>query len=71
MKKEGRCFPRDRFYGAAVVGERGQIVIPKDARAYLGLKRGDRLVVLGKGPGLFLLKADELKAFAESVLKGV
>jgi AbrB family looped-hinge helix DNA binding protein len=33
------------FYGAATVGERGQIVIPADARTALGIKPGDKLLV--------------------------
>ncbi|RDY26548.1 XRE family transcriptional regulator [Romboutsia weinsteinii] len=35
------------FFGAVVVGERGQIVIPKDAREVFNIKSGDRLLVLG------------------------
>jgi bifunctional DNA-binding transcriptional regulator/antitoxin component of YhaV-PrlF toxin-antitoxin module len=32
----------DAFYGSATVGERGQIVIPAEARAELGLTPGDK-----------------------------
>jgi len=60
------------FYGAVAVGERGQIVIPKEARAHFGIKQGDKLVVLGtKGRGIVLLKADKLKEFAERILKSL
>lgn len=34
------------FYGSVTVGERGQIVIPAEARAELGIKPGDKLVVM-------------------------
>ena len=39
--------PRGKYiFGVVRLGERGQIVIPKQARDALGLKRGDALVVL-------------------------
>ena len=36
-----------RFYGAVKVGERGQIVVPAEARADFGITGGDRLLVFG------------------------
>lgn len=36
----------DLFLGSATVGERGQIVIPAEARTALGIKAGDRLIVM-------------------------
>lgn len=40
--------PKDKhMFGIVTLGERGQIVLPKAARDTLGLKTGDRLVVLG------------------------
>ncbi|MDU9053587.1 MAG: helix-turn-helix transcriptional regulator, partial [Clostridioides difficile] len=35
------------FFGAVVVGERGQIVIPKEARDVFNINAGDKLLVLG------------------------
>lgn len=35
------------FFGAVVVGERGQIVIPKEAREVFNIHAGDKLLVLG------------------------
>ncbi|WP_334293870.1 AbrB/MazE/SpoVT family DNA-binding domain-containing protein [Romboutsia maritimum] len=35
------------FFGAVVVGERGQIVIPKEARELFNIKAGDKLLILG------------------------
>ncbi len=35
------------MFGTAKVGERGQIVIPKEARDVIGIKPGDTLLVLG------------------------
>ena len=36
-----------RIFGTARVGERGQIVIPKEARELFGIRPGDTLLVLG------------------------
>lgn len=36
-----------RFYGSVTVSERGQIVIPADARRDFNIKAGDKLLVLG------------------------
>lgn len=50
----GRC------YGAAVLGPRGQVVIPVDARKELGIDAGSRLLVFGhfEGRGLVFIKAE-------------
>lgn len=34
------------FYGTATVGEKGQIVIPAEAREELGFQPGDKLLVM-------------------------
>ena len=36
-----------KFYGSGTVSERGQIVIPADARKDFGIKTGDKLLVFG------------------------
>jgi len=54
------------FYGAATVGERGQVVIPQMAREALGIKPGDKMLVLGGGfsnHGLIMIKAEAVSAF--------
>ena len=35
------------IFGTAKVGERGQIVIPKEAREIMGIHPGDTLLILG------------------------
>lgn len=35
------------FYGVATIGPKGQIVIPVDARQRLGVKPGDKVVIVG------------------------
>jgi len=40
------------FFGTTIVGERGQAVIPAEAREALKLKKGDKLLVFGMGNGM-------------------
>lgn len=50
-----------RFYGAVTVSDRGQIVIPADARRDFDISVGDKLLVLGDlEQGLALIKASTL-----------
>lgn len=39
--------PDGKFAWTATVGEKGQIVIPKQARELFGIKPGDTLLLLG------------------------
>ena len=58
------------LFGSVKVGERGQIVIPKEAREIFDIKQGDILLVLGDVErGIALVKADTLKEFARQILE--
>mgnify|MGYP003818433573 CR=1 FL=1 len=47
------------IFGTVRVGEKGQIVIPKDARKMFDIQPGDSLVVLGdEGNGIAIMKSD-------------
>ena len=46
------------IFGVVKVGERGQIVIPKDAREIYGIKAGDSLLVLGDTKGMAIVKTE-------------
>ena len=48
MAKKTKAFDH-RFFDVVTVGERGQIVIPSNARKALGIKAGQKLVAL-EGP---------------------
>lgn len=54
--------PKGKYvFGAVVVGERGQIVIPRRARKIFDIKPGDTLVMLGDiERGLAMVKEDGL-----------
>lgn len=55
--------PKKRFYGAITVSDRGQIVIPAQARRDFGIEIGDKLLVFGDlEHGIALGKADDIIA---------
>lgn len=64
------------FYGATTIGERGQVVIPAEARKDLELTHSSKLMVFSGGPigdGILLLKADtvsEMLTRANQMLSG-
>ena len=59
---------RDKFVGISKVGEKGQIVIPKEARDMFGIKPGDSVIVLcDKEKGIALLKADAIEDLTDKV----
>lgn len=52
------------IFGIAKLSEKGQIVIPKEAREVFGLKPGDQLLLMGDiKRGLALVKVDEIGLF--------
>ncbi|MBE6466469.1 helix-turn-helix domain-containing protein [Denitrobacterium detoxificans] len=65
--------PRGKhLFGNVKVGERGQVVIPKEAREVFGIRPGDKLVVLGEeGQGIALCKESDFMAGVEAVMEAV
>ena len=58
-----------RFYGAVTVSERGQIVIPAEARRDFGIEVGDKLLVLGDlGKGIALARAAKVVGLMTELL---
>lgn len=61
-----------RVFGTAKVGDRGQIVIPKEAREFFGIESGDTLLILGKAQtGLIITKPETLNDLANEIFKSV
>ena len=59
---------KDKYVGISKVGEKGQIVIPKEARDMFDIKPGDSIIVLcDRNKGIALLKADEIEDLADKV----
>ena len=62
---------KDKFIGVAKVGEKGQIVIPKEAREMFSITPGDSIIVLcDKEKGIALLKADAIEEITDKVFPG-
>ncbi|MBE7082773.1 MAG: AbrB/MazE/SpoVT family DNA-binding domain-containing protein [Clostridiales bacterium] len=60
---------KNQYIGICKVGEKGQIVIPKEARVMFDINPGDSIVVLcDKNKGMALLKSDVIESFTNSVL---
>jgi AbrB family looped-hinge helix DNA binding protein len=58
-----------RVFGTAKVGDRGQIVIPKEARELFGIKPGDTLLILGDTEmGLIVSRPEVLNNLAKQIL---
>ena len=52
---------KDRFIVSVKVGEKGQIIVPKEAREMFHISPGDTLMILGdKERGLAIMKSDQV-----------
>ena len=61
-----------RVFGTARVGDRGQIVIPKEARELFNIRPGDTLLILGEpDTGLFVSRPEVLNNLANEILNKV
>ena len=60
------------FFGTVKLGERGQIVIPKEARDVFNIKPADNLLLVGdEEKGIAIVKADLMKDLALKLLKNM
>ena len=57
-------------YGTVRVGEKGQIVIPKEAREQFGIRPGDTLLILGdERRGILVTRPEVIRDAALSVFQ--
>jgi AbrB family looped-hinge helix DNA binding protein len=62
--------PKGKYAWTAKVGEKGQIVIPKEARDVFKIKTGDTLLLLGdENQGIAIVKNDMFLNFADAIMK--
>lgn len=58
------------FYGTTTLGEKGQAVIPKEARDAMNTKKGEKLLVFGVGGNMVVLsRLSNLEKFASHLEK--
>ena len=63
---------QQRVFGTAKVGDRGQIVIPKEARELFNIQPGDTLLILGEEEtGLIVSRPEVLADLASQIFKTV
>ena len=59
------------IFGVVKVGDKGQIVIPKDARSVYNIKPGDALIILGDERGIALLKTEIFQNAIDQAMGGL
>lgn len=59
------------IFGVAKVGDKGQIVIPREARKIYDIKPGDALLILGDQKGMALIKTDIFQAAIDQAMEGL
>lgn len=62
---------KDKYiFGVVKMGDKGQIVIPKEAREVFGIGPGDSLLILGdRTKGLAIVKTQIFDSAVENVFK--
>ncbi len=59
------------IFGVVKVGDKGQIVIPRDARKVYDIKPGDALLLLGDQKGMALVKTEIFQSAIDQVMEGL
>ncbi len=64
--------PKGKFAWMVKIGEKGQFVIPKEARDFFDLQPGDEIIVLGdKERGLAILPKEKQQNFINHIFKSI
>ena len=59
------------IFGVVKVGDKGQIVIPRDSRKVYDIRPGDALLVLGDQKGMVLLKTEIFQNVIDQAMEGL
>ena len=61
---------KEKYIWTARVGDKGQIVIPKEAREVFNINSGDTLILLGDvRKGIAIAKYEDYKDFAQQIFE--
>ena len=66
QEKEGKY-----LFGVVKVGDKGQIVIPRDVRKIYDIKPGDTLMLLGDQKGIAMLKTEIFQGIVDQAMEGL
>ena len=58
------------IFGVVKVGDKGQIVIPKEARKVYDIKSGDALLLVGDKNGMALIKTEIFQSAIDDIMEG-
>ena len=62
--------PKGKYAWTVKIGERGQLVIPKEARDFFNIHPGDTLLILGsESQGLVVSRPEVLDRVAQEILQ--
>ena len=68
-KNKELIMKKDKYIGVCKVGEKGQIVIPKEARQMFDINPGDSVLVLcDKKKGMAIVKADVVEDLTDKII---
>ena len=59
------------IFGVVKVGDKGQIVIPRDARKKYDIKPGDSLMLLGDDKGMAIIKTEVFESLIGQVMEDI
>ena len=59
------------LFGVVKVGDKGQIVIPKDARKNYNIQPGDTLMLLGDQKGIAMIKTELFQKIIDQAMEGL
>ena len=59
------------IFGVVKVGDKGQIVIPRDARKVYNIQPGDTLLMLGDQKGIALIKTEIFQNIIDQAMGGL
>ena len=59
------------IFGVVKVGDKGQIVITKEARKVYDIKSGDALLLVGDKNGMALIKTEIFQSAIDDIMGGI